>query len=146
MSASLPACFPAVRPTSSRRIGPVFAHNTDYQQANTDMFFKLRFIHYTMVIPFILLATAEVSINCMAYTYYITLMAKYVCSWLHHPLKLLTGTMFLPCMIQFRQDGFMLKLICMFLDSDLPIQLLLKSLSSEYNDRLVDGFHHIQNY
>ena len=31
----------------------------------------------------------------------------------------------------------MMRLICMFLGYDLPIQLLLKSLSSTYNDKLV---------
>ena len=31
----------------------------------------------------------------------------------------------------------------MFLGCDLPIQLLLKSLSNAYDDRLVDGFHHV---
>ena len=36
--------------------------------------------------------------------------------------------------------------ICVFLDCDLPIQLLLKSLSSEYDYRLVDLFHHIPSH
>ena len=34
----------------------------------------------------------------------------------------------------------MSRLICVFLDCDLPIQLLLKSLSNEYHDRLEDLF------
>ena len=36
--------------------------------------------------------TEEVSLNCMAYAYYDTLMTKYTCTWLHHPLKLLPST------------------------------------------------------
>ena len=47
-------------------------------------------------------------------------------------------------LIQINQDGFMLQLIWMFLGCDLPIQLLLKSLSSPYNDRLIDRFHYVQ--
>ena len=39
----------------------------------------------------------------------------------------------------------MLRLICMFLGCDLPIQLQLKSLSSVFDDRLVDRFHHAQS-
>ena len=39
-------------------------------------------------------------------------------------------------------DGFMLRLICVFLGCDLPIRLLLKSLSSKY-DRLEYHFHHV---
>ena len=31
----------------------------------------------------------------------------------------------------------------MFLGCDLPIQVLLKLLSSAYDDRLVDSFHHV---
>ena len=44
----------------------------------------------------------------------------------------------------------MLRLVCIFLGCDLPIQLLLKFLSSGYDDRLVDNdrlvnpFHHVQ--
>ena len=36
--------------------------------------------------------------------------------------------------------------ICMFLGCNLPIQLLLKSLSSTYNDRLIDHFYHVLIY
>ena len=50
----LPFCLPAVRPTTGRRIGPVFSHNTEYQHANTDLLFRLRFIHCGLVSPFIL--------------------------------------------------------------------------------------------
>ena len=38
----------------------------------------------------------EMLIECTAFTYYVTLMAKCMCTWLHHPLKLLPST-FLPC-------------------------------------------------
>ena len=47
-------CLPAVRPTSGRRIGSVFSHIIEYQHANIDLLFQLRFIHYAMVNPFIL--------------------------------------------------------------------------------------------
>ena len=50
--ASLPACDKIHY--SDRRIGPVFSHNTEYQCAITDLLFGLRFIHCTMVSPFIL--------------------------------------------------------------------------------------------
>ena len=57
--------------------------------------------------------------------------------------------MFCHVPIQVNQDGFMLRLICMLLGCDLPIQLLLNLLHT-YHDRLVDGFHlvliHITNY
>ena len=49
-----PACLPAVRPTSGWRIGPVFSYHTEYWCANTDLLFRLRFIHYAIVNPFIL--------------------------------------------------------------------------------------------
>ena len=49
-----PACLPAITPTSCGRIRPVFSHNTKYRCANTDLLFWLRFIHYTIVSPFIL--------------------------------------------------------------------------------------------
>ena len=76
--------------------------------------------------------------NCTAFTYYVTLMAKRMCAWLHHPLKLLLSTL-LSCTDSSHQDGFMLRLICMFLGCDMPIQLVL---SSHYNgyDRLYDRF------
>ena len=42
--------------------------------------------------------------------------------------------------IQVSQDGLMLILICLFLGYDLSIQLVLKSLSSEYDGELEDHF------
>ena len=51
---SLPPCLPAVRPTSGGRIGPIFSHNTEYRLANTDLLFRLRFIHCALVTLFIL--------------------------------------------------------------------------------------------
>ena len=58
LSACLPACLPtgspAVRLTNGKRIGLVFSHNTKYPCANTSLLFWLRFIHCTMVSPFIL--------------------------------------------------------------------------------------------
>ena len=49
-----PASLPAIRPTSGVRIRPVFSHNTEYWYTNTDLLFRLRFIHCAMVNPFIL--------------------------------------------------------------------------------------------
>ena len=54
LPASLPPCLPAVRPTSGGRIGPFLSHNTEYRLTNTDLLFRLRFIHCTLVSPFIL--------------------------------------------------------------------------------------------
>ena len=73
----------------------------------------------------------EVSMNCTAFTYYVTLMAKCTCAWLHHPLKLLPLSALLSCTDSSHQDGLMLRLVCMFLGCDMPIQLVL---SSEYDD------------
>ena len=131
-------CLPDMRPTSSRRIGPDFSHNTEYRHANTDLLFRLIFIHCAMVSPFIL-PCLPFSLTgkqkgernhwrsvdvCMAFTYYIMLMAKCTCAWLHHLFKLLPSTL-LSCTDSSHQDGFMLKLICMFLRCDMPIQLVL---------------------
>ena len=78
----------------------------------TDLLLQLRFIHCTIVSPFTLhhfsfsltnQQRGEKSLKgcwwiiITAYIYPITLMAKYTCTWLHHPLKLLVHTMFLPC-------------------------------------------------
>ena len=61
--------------------------------------FQLQFIYCTMVSPFFLHCfpfsfigdrkgiAEEVSMNYMAYTYYIMLIAKCMCTWLHHLLK-----------------------------------------------------------
>ena len=73
----------------------------------------------------------EVSMNCTAFTYYVTLMAKHTCAGLHHPLKLLPLSALLSCVDSSHQDGLMLRLVCMFLGCDMPIQLVL---SSEYDD------------
>ena len=78
----------------------------------------------------------EMSMNCTAYAYYVTLMAKCTCAWLHHSYKVCCCHV----LIQTSQDGFMLRLICKFLGCDLPIHLLLNSLSSKYDDRLEDHF------
>ena len=162
LSAGLPACLPPIRPTRSGRIEPVF-YNTEYQHANTDLLCWLRFIHWAMVSPFILHyfsfsltdewmkrreVTEEVLMNYTAYTscytYYVTLMAKCMCTWLHHSLKLLPSIIFLLCTNSSQPGWFMLRLLCAFLGHDLPIQLLLKLLSSTYNgDRLIDHFHHV---
>ena len=128
-SAGLPLSLLTVRPTSGTRIGPAFSHKTEYWCAKTYLLFWSRFIKI--------------------YLYYVTIMAKCTCAWLHQLLKL-TSAIFGHVLIQVKQDGFMLRLICIFLGCDLPIQLLLKSLSSTYHDRLVDHFHsvliHVMNY
>ena len=59
------------------------------------------------------------------------------------PLKLLTSAMFCHKLIQVNQNDFMLRLTCVFLGRDFPIQLLLNLLSSAYYDRLVDHLHHV---
>ena len=115
----------------------------------------LQFIHCTIVSPFILCCFSisltgerkgEILLKkCrwivrLIHTYYVTLMAKYMCTWLHHPLKLLPSTCFCHVPIQLNQDGFMLRFLCIFLDGDLPRQLLLESLLGSYSDRLVDVF------
>ena len=69
--------------------------------------------------------------NCTAFTYYVTLMAKRTCASLHHPLKLLPLSALLSCTISSHQGGLMLRLICKVLGCDIPMQLVL---SSEYND------------
>ena len=51
----------------------------------------------------------------------------FTCAWLHHPLKLLPRAL-LSCTDSSHQDGFMLRLICMFLGCDMLV------LSSEYDD------------
>ena len=79
-----------------------------------------------------------VSMNCTAFTYYATLMAKRTCAWLHHPLKLLPSAL-LSCTDSSHQDSLMLRLICMFLGCDMPIQLVLSSEYDNY-DRLEDQF------
>ena len=76
----------------------------------------------------------EVSVNCTAFTYYVTLMAKRTSASLHHPLKLLPLSALLSCTDSSHQDGLILRLVsvvCMFLGCDMPIQLVL---SSEYDD------------
>ena len=118
-------------------IGLTPTHNTEYQYTNIVLVFRLTFIQCTMVTPFILhcfpfsltgwmkneisLIRWDVSMNCMAYTYYVTLTAKSMCTWLYHPLKLLPSTMLYCVPIQISQDGFMLRLICMILGCDLPV-------------------------
>ena len=154
LSPSLPACLPSVRPTSSRSVGPVFFNNTEYWHAKTYLSFWLWYIHYAMVSPFASLSlwlvnekvrtiTEEMSINCRALPYYITLMVKCKFVWLYHLLKLLKSTIFGHAPIQVNQDGFMFQLICIFLGCDLPIHLLLVLSSSAYNDRLVDHFYNV---
>ena len=68
--------------------------------------------------------------NCTAFIYYITLMAKCMCAWLHHSLKYITYHV--AGVYRFKSARMvMLRLIYMFLGYDIPIQLVL---SSEYDD------------
>ena len=104
------ACLPAVRPTSSGRIGPVLLHNVGYQHATEDLLIQLRFTHCVIVshfflhcFSFALTGTQNVRNHwrgvdeLYSYTYYVTLMAKCMSIWLHHPLKILPSTKFLQC-------------------------------------------------
>ena len=50
----LAACLPAVKPTSTRRIGPVFSHN---ESATTELLFRWRFIYYAIVFTFTFLSS-----------------------------------------------------------------------------------------
>ena len=89
----LPSCLPAIRPTSGERIGPVFLtiQNIDtlsqiccsikiYALCHGDAF------HLSLLLFLFHWWTKwweiaeEVSMNCMAYTYYVMLMAKCTCT------------------------------------------------------------------
>ena len=82
--------------------------------------------------------TEEVSIICTAMTYYVMLMVKYTCAWLHHPLKLLPSTL-LSCTDSSQPGWFHVETHMHVLGLWYAIQLVL---SSEYNDydRLEDRF------
>ena len=123
------ACLPAISSISGGRIGSVLFHNARYQCTTTDLLIWLRFIPCNIVSPAILHCFSSFLINkwkdekllkrcrwiVMAYTYYITLIAKCMCTWLHHLLKLLTSTMIIAIIIQIQvsQEGFILRLICL---------------------------------
>ena len=49
-----PACLPAIRPGSAACMGPIFLTKNVIGVYNTNLLFRKRFIHCTMVIPFIL--------------------------------------------------------------------------------------------
>ena len=149
------ACLPAISSISGGRIGSVLSHNVRYQCTTTDLLIWLWFIPCNIV--------SHVILHCfsffltgkwkdekllkryrwivMAYTYYTTLMAKCMCTWLHHPLKLLTSTMYIA-MYGFKSVR-MVSCWDLYVCCDLPIQLLLKLLSSVYNDRSVYCFYHV---
>ena len=88
-----------------------------------------------MVSPFIFpclpfsLTGVEVTMNCTAFTYYFTLMAKRMCVRMHHLFKLLAtkriAVVYRP--IQVSQDSFMLRLIYIFLGCDMLVPLVLSS-------------------
>ena len=84
-----------------------------------------------------------------AYTYYVTLMAKCTNTWLHHPSIKIINKHNIFAMCQFKSARMVscrdLR-ICVFLGCDLPIQLLLKSLSSTMRINLVDQFHYVKNH
>ena len=97
-----------IRPTSGGRIGLVFSYNTEYWCSNIDLLKIYPLCHGDSFHPSLLLflfdwwtkrweIAKEMSMNYMACTYYVMLMAKGTCTWLHHPLKLLPSAMFLPC-------------------------------------------------
>ena len=58
--------------------------------------------------------------NCTAFTYYVTLMPN--------------ARVLLLCTDSSHQDGLMLRLLCMFLGCDMPMQLVQLVLLSEYDD------------
>ena len=85
--------------------------------------------------------------NCMAYTNYDMLMANFMSALdciIHY--NYYTSARFCHVSIQVNQDDVMLRLIGMVLGCDLPVQLLLNSLSSPYDHRLVDRFHYVLIY
>ena len=90
----------------------VLSHNAEYRCANTDILFRLRFIHCVIVSPIILHCfsfsfwlvnkrwdIAEEVLNSNGFITYIMLTAKcmYTYIWLHHQLKVLTSRTFLSC-------------------------------------------------
>ena len=100
------------RPTTSRRIGPAFSHNTGYQHVTTDLLIWLRFIHCIIVSFYCSLLlflfdcwtkrwqiAKQVSMNCNGL--YLLCHAHsqmhVYCTWLHNPLKLLTSVILLLC-------------------------------------------------
>ena len=123
---------------------------------NTITLFQLRFIHCTVVSPFIL--------HCLSFSLTVKwigekslkdcqwIVTGYItsCKWpnaymymIALSVKIIQAQCFYHVLIQVSQDDLKLRLMCVFLGCDLLMQLLLKSLSSAYNDRLVDPFHHI---
>ena len=56
LPASLPACVRAVRPGCARCRAPEISHNKGNGGGFTEMLFRRRFTHCTMMIPFILLS------------------------------------------------------------------------------------------
>ena len=121
------------------------------------MLFRLRFIHYAMVSPFIL--------YCFSFLFDWWTKMWEIC-WrgvdelygLHHANDqmhmyviassieiIILSAMFLPY-TDSNQPGWLHNeiYICKFLGCDLPIKLLIKSLSSILYDRLVDCFYHVK--
>ena len=115
--------------------------------------FRLRFIHCTMVSPFIL--------HCFPFSstgewkgkkslkrcrWIVRLILITLCLWANsHVLDCIIHYNYYQArcchvLIQVSQDGFMLRFICLLLGCDLLIQLMLKSPSSEYDDKLEDCF------
>ena len=80
--------------------------------------------------------------NCTAFTYYVTLTGSqtHVCL-IASSVKIITKCV-AAVVYRFKSAriyGFMLRLICMFLGCDMPIQLVLSSEYDDY-DRLEDRF------
>ena len=68
--------------------------------------------------------------------YYVTLMAKRTCAWLHHPLKLLPLSALLSCTDSSHQDGFDVE-TCMHV-LGLWYANTAGRLSSEYTTIMID--------
>ena len=134
-----PACLPAVRPTSGRRIGQIFSYNTEYRLVNTDLLFQLRFIHCAMLSPFILHCfpfsltgdqKGEKKFWTGANEFYGLYLLRHANGQIHvcliaSSLKIINKRVAAVYQFKLARNVFMLSLICMFLGCDLPIQLLL---------------------
>ena len=142
-----------MRPTSGRRIGPVFYSNTEYRY-NMDLLFQLRFIHCTMVSPFILHCfpfslTGEQKVrNCWR-----GVDELYALYLLHHAngqihvcllLKLLPST-FLSCTDSSQPGSFdvetYMHILGLWFNNTAGAKITMKqALWSEHEDRLEDHF------
>ena len=139
-------------------IGPLFSHNTGYGCATTDLLIQFWFIHCDIMSPFIL--------HCFAFSLagewkvrnhwrgvdklYGLYLLRHANGQMHVYLIASSIKIITQCnifaMYRFKSASMVSSWdlrIYVFLGCDLPIQLLLKSLSIVCDDRLVDHFHHV---